>query len=134
MADVNHRIAFFDDPDEATNALALARRYSLMCFIGRSSAEAGARRDLILHYWGSPTGRKTSISHETCTAYDPSQVHVVEKGAKGWWVTDERGLTLTLANQADATAALALATRYTVYCTIGHYDSRKYSDRLDYWK
>jgi hypothetical protein len=139
LTDGYSRMAMFDSRDDAAKALALAQRYTLHCFIGRHSSNrpgvtAFTRRNYILNYWDGPTGKATAIPAETCTNYDPAQLRMADKGVNGWIVTDGRALTLTLDNEADATAAVALAKRYTAYCTIGHHDFAKRSSRLDYWK
>ena len=46
--------------------------------------------------------------------YDSAQLRTADKGVDGWIVTDGRRLTLTLDNEADAMAALALAKRVHV--------------------
>ncbi len=139
LTDGHSRMAMFDSRDDATKALALAQRYSLHCFIGRHPSSrpgvtVATRRNYILKYWDGPTGKETVIPAETCTTYDPAQLRTTDKGVEGWIVTDGRTLTLTLDNEADAMAALALAKRYTSYCTIGHNDWAKHSSRMDYWK
>ena len=139
LTDGNSSLASFDNQTDATNALALARRYELMCFVGRHPSNrpgvtVATHRKYMLNYWDNPTDAKTTIAPETCTRYEPPRLRAEDHGDAGWIVTDDRGLTLTLDNKSDAAAALALARQYTWHCTIGRDDFLKTSGRLDYWK
>jgi hypothetical protein len=139
LTDGQSWLASFDNQTDATNALALARRYDLLCFIGRHPSSrpgvtVATHAKYMLNYWDDPTDAETTIAPETCTRYEPSRLRAEDHGEAGWIVTDDHGLTLTLDNTSDAAAALGLARQYTWHCTIGRNDFWKSSSRLDYWK
>jgi hypothetical protein len=144
LTDGTSRIATFSREEDAGAALALARRYSVHCFIGRHPStrpgvKVAERANYLVHYWRGPTGAVTTLLREDCVAFDRSQLRTADNGPNGWSVTDGAGLTLTLDNEADATSALALARQYSAYCTIGRDGlppgpSQPIRARFAYWK
>ncbi len=103
---------------DASNAVALAQRYSTLCFIGRDNARAN-REAYITQYWKDPTGVATTISPEDCTPYATANLQVVNLGATGWAVSDGTRQLLLLDNQADANGALGVLKPYSSQCFIG---------------
>jgi hypothetical protein len=129
----------FEKERDATNALALAKRYAALCWIGRRSAVDHKRPnpyDYTVTYWKSPSGRATVISSEKCVGYDPHRLRLVDQGADGWLVTNGASFHVKLDNRDDASTALTLAARYSAYCTIGRavYEPTRKLSRFDYWK
>jgi hypothetical protein len=134
LTDGRSQMAGVGNQPDGENALALAQRYSSHCFIGRHASTRpnvprGPHRDYIIDYWKGSTGKTTTISPETCTSYAPARLAASDKGSKGWIVSDGAALTLTLDNERDASAALALARQFTARCTIGSGNLH-----IDYWK
>ena len=145
LTDMQTRMAMFDRRQDADNALALARRYRLHCYIGRHPSTrpgvpARPTAEYIHSYWKRPTGKTTTISPESCAPYVPAQVRMLNKDAAGWLVTDGGTLALKLDSRSDAEAALELVKGYTQHCVIGRTDLRPPTlqapshSRLDYWK
>jgi hypothetical protein len=141
----SERMLMLDTERDARDALALAQRYGMHCFIGRhASTRPGQPRrlpaDYRLTYWKFPTGARTTITAESCRTYDPSRLTMSNRGAVGWQVSDGSRLTLKLDNREDAESALRLAKQYSAHCVIGHDDpnpaSASYAptSRVDYWK
>jgi len=145
LTDGHDRMVVFDNRKDADNALALAQRYRMQCFIGRhastrASAPGRPSPEYMLRYWKLPTGKTTTISPESCTLYVPARLMTFDKGSAGWIVTDGGSLVLKLDNKSDADAALAIAKEHSQRCVIGRDDLRPLSlaypqhSRVDYWK
>jgi len=135
LTDGHEAMYTLDNPVDAANALALAQRYSVNCFIGRENTRAN-RLAYIVDYWQNPTGAATTISPEDCQAYSAGNLQIVNLGANGWALMDGARQILLLDNQGDANAALALAKQYSSLCFIGRANTRP--NPLDYivqyWK
>ncbi len=120
---------------DAQDALALARRYTAHCFIGRGNTRPN-RRDYIVEYWKGTTGVATTLSRRDCIPYNRANLQIIDKGSIGWQLTDGVSSMLILDNQQDAQNALILARRYTNQCFIGRDNTRP--DRsnyiVDYWE
>ena len=73
---------------------------------------------------------------EDCISYNTRSLRIVDEGVNGWLLTDGRSRMLTLDNEEDATAALALARGHTQQCFIGR-DNRRPNRKdyiVEYWK
>jgi hypothetical protein len=108
---------------DADNAVALAQRYTTLCFIGRDNPRAN-RQAYITEYWQGSTGVATPISPEDCTPYATANLQVVNLGATGWAVTDGNEQLVLLDNQADANGALGVLKQYSSQCFIGRNNLR----------
>ncbi len=108
---------------DALNALALARRYSSLCYIGRNNVRSN-RLAYIVNFWHGDTGVATSISPEDCTPYSPAALQITSLGTNGWAVTDGAQQLLLLETQADATVATTEAKKYSAQCFIGRQNTR----------
>lgn len=73
--------------------------------------------------------------HEDCWSYDTTKLKVVHD-AYGWSLSDDYLLIATLASEADAANALALAQRSQSICWIGRGNRRAnaYAYIVDYWE
>jgi hypothetical protein len=123
------RMEVLDNATDAQRALALARRHTAQCFIGRDNTRAD-RRAYIVEYWGGDSGLNTTIDPEDCIGYERDRLSILDEGASGWLLTDGRSRMLVLDNQQDAQNALILAKVYTNQCFIGRNNTR--TDRLSY--
>jgi len=139
LVDGRHRMQIFATEKDAQNGLALARRYSFQCFIGRHRSTRPNvtfrehRRDIVL-YWKGQTGTQTTISPETCQPYVGSALRIEDNGAAGALVTDGKNFHIPVDNGADAKGLITLAHLYTTHCTIGRADQSWPFGRVDYWK
>lgn len=139
----SHRMFMFDRQQDADDAMALAKRYEVECFIGRHPSTRTKGRpasEQMLNYWKLPTRATNALSHESCVAYDPAKLRAADQGAAGWTVTDGGKFSISLDNQSDADAALRVARQYTAQCAIGRVDPRPPTaayaphSRVTYWK
>jgi hypothetical protein len=129
LTDGRSRMLMLDNREDARKALALARRHTKHCFIGRDNRRPN-RKDYIFEYWGGDSGITTSLGREDCIPYDPHKLHIVNEGARGWLLTDGRSRMAMLDNASDARRALAVARRHTRQCFIGRNNRRP--NRKDY--
>ncbi|MCA1992616.1 MAG: PT domain-containing protein, partial [Coleofasciculus sp. S288] len=72
----------------------------------------------------------TAILQQDCLPYNPANLQIVNEGASGWLLTDDRSRMLILDNEADAKDALSLAKRHAAHCFLGRNNSRP--NRKDY--
>jgi hypothetical protein len=135
LTDGRSRMQMLDNETDARNALALARRHTARCFIGRNNRRPN-RLDYIVTYWTGNSGISTVISGEDCIRYDRANLRVVDEGARGWLLTDGRSRMLTLDNEADARKALAVTRQHSMQCFIGRNNRRPDRKRyiLGYWR
>jgi hypothetical protein len=134
LTDGRARMLMLDNELDGKNALALAKRHTKQCFIGRDNDRSN-RKSYIVEYWEGDTGQATTISAKDCLAYDLANLRAVDEGASGWLLTDGVSRMLTLDNETDAKNALALARRHTAHCFIGRDNSRpdRGSYIVEYW-
>jgi beta-lactam-binding protein with PASTA domain len=135
LTDGQSRMLMLDNQEDAKKALALARRHTRHCFIGRGNQRPN-RKDYIVEYWMGNSGTQTSLGAEDCIAYNPSTLRIVDEGAQGWLLTDGRSRMLMLDNEEDARKALALAQNHTQQCFIGRNNQRpnRKDYIVEYWK
>jgi hypothetical protein len=135
LTDGTSRMQMLDNEQDAKNALAIAKRFTSHCFIGRDNTRTN-RADYIVMYWEGDSGLATQIAQEDCISYNPENLRIVNEGSKGWLLTDGAARMLVLDNEQDARAALAMAKQHTSQCFIGrdnHRPDRK-SYIVQYWK
>jgi hypothetical protein len=136
LTDGSSRMLMLDDQADAERALALARRHTAHCFIGRGNPRPN-RADYIRTYWTGSTGATTTIDGEDCVAYNPGTVGVFDRGEIGWRMEDGEHWLLLYHDQADANRGLAVAQANAGrLCFIGRGNSRPDRTRYitEYWK
>ncbi len=135
LTDGTSRMLMLDNQADAQKALALAKRHTAHCFIGRDNKRTN-RRDYIVEYWKDNSGQMTAIPSEDCIPYNRTNLKIVNEGANGWLLTDGASRMEMLDDQQDAESALAVAKDYNQQCFIGRDNKR--SNRSDYivqyWK
>lgn len=129
LTDGVSRMHMLDNRRDAERALALARRHTAQCFIGRDNTRPN-RKDFIVEYWTGASRVPTAISGEDCISYNRWNLRIVDEGARGWLLTDGRFRLLMLADREDAERALNLARRNSRQCFIGRDNTRP--NRQDY--
>ncbi len=80
-----------------------------------SDCTLSATTDVVLQ----ATFRSIPVSSEDCLPYNKDGLAIADEGANGWLLRDGGSRMLLLDNQADATAALAVAEFYSVQCFVG---------------
>ncbi len=124
-----------DDQTDAQKALALAKRHTAHCFIGRDNTRSN-RKDYIQEYWKGSSGQTATIASEDCLSYNRANLKIVDEAANGWLLTDGASRMAMLDDRQDAERALAVAKGYNQQCFIGRDNQRP--NRKDYivryWK
>jgi hypothetical protein len=135
LTDNVSRMLMLDNEADATDALALAKRHTAHCFIGRDNTRSN-RRDYIVEYWIGDSGRVTTIVQRDCIPYNRANLQIIDEGTDGWLLTDGASRMLMLNNERDAQKALIMANRYAYQCFIGRGNFRP--DRrlyiVEYWE
>jgi hypothetical protein len=124
-----------DNESDARKALALAGRYKSHCFLGRANSRPN-RSDYVIEYWEAPTSAPTVIDAEDCVRYDRAALRIVEQGAQGFVLTDQRSRLLAADTQKDAQKAWDIAQKHAMLCFIGR-GNRRVNQRdyiVQYWK
>jgi hypothetical protein len=129
LTDGLSRMNMLDNRRDAERALALARRHTAHCFIGRDKTSAN-RRGLIVEYWTGASGIPSAIKGEDCLSYRLENLRIVEEAVGSWLLTDGRSRMVMLADKEDAERALSLARKNSQHCFIGRDNTRP--NRLDY--
>ncbi len=129
LTDGRSRMLMLDNQADALDALALAKRHTKQCFIGRNNTRP-QRKQYIVEYWSGTSSLASVITRKDCLPYNPANLRIQDEGGAGWLLTDGRSRMLMLDNQQDASAAIALARRHTRHCFIGRGNSRP--DRQNY--
>jgi hypothetical protein len=129
LTDGRSRMKMLDTRADAARALALARKHTAHCFIGRDNNRPN-RRDFIMEYWTGDSGIVTTIPGEDCISYNPSSLEIRNEGLRGWLLTDGSSRMQMLANRADAEQALGVASGSSQQCFIGRNNTRP--NRQDY--
>jgi hypothetical protein len=135
LTDGSNRLAMLDDKEDAKAALALAKRHTGRCFIGRDNTRE--KQELyILEYWRGDSGLHTKVGTQDCFSYDADRLSIVDEGEGGWLLTDGSARMSVLDDEADAKRALALAERHAKQCFIGRGNTRseRYEYIIEYWE
>jgi hypothetical protein len=134
LTDGASRMLMLDNQADAQRALAVARRHTHHCFIGRNNTRPN-RYQYIVHYWRGNPGA-TAMAGEDCIAYNPSTVNVFDRGALGWRLEDGSNMLVLYDNQADANRGLIVARAFSHLCFIGRNNSRpnRYAYIVEYWR
>ena len=129
LTDGSSRMLILDNRADAVRALALARRHTAHCFIGRDNHRPN-RKDFIMEYWTGDSGIATTIPDEDCISYNSGTLEIRDEGAGGWLLTDGSSRMVMLDNRADAEQALGVASGFSRQCFIGRNNTRP--NRKDY--
>lgn len=129
LTDGRSRMLVLDSRADAVRALALARKHTAHCFIGRDNRRPN-RIDFIMQYWTGDSGIPSTIPREDCISYNPGTLQITDEGAGGWLLTDGSSRMVTLDNRADAEQALSVAGGSSRQCFIGRNNTRP--NRRDY--
>jgi hypothetical protein len=113
-------------PDEnvGEQGLALARRFSEHCFLGRDNGRED-RDAYIFDYWRNPSGMDTSIPDEqdACSTYDRGNLRVENMGGgHGWRVKDDDHVLHVFDTETDARDGRLVLSKYTQICFLGQPD------------
>jgi hypothetical protein len=129
LTDGRSRMKILDNQSDARNALALAKRHTSHCFIGRNNTRPN-RRNYIVEYWKGDSGINTNITNEDCISYNQNNLTIRNEGANGWLLSDGSSRMLMLDNRSDATLAKQMAESNSKQCFIGRNNTR--TNRQDY--
>ncbi len=135
LTDGRSRMLILDNKEDAEKALALARRYTAHCFIGRDNTRPN-RDDYVHEYWLGDSGITTVIPSEDCISYNPDTLRIVDEGALGFLLTDGFSRMTIYASREDAEEGLRVAKQGTKQCFIGRGNSRpnRKDYIVEYWK
>jgi hypothetical protein len=136
LTDGASRMLMLDNRADAERALALARRHTAHCFVGRGNTRP-TRAEYITHYWTGNSGIATTIAGEDCVPYNPASVGVFDRGALGWRMEDGSHALVLFDNQADANRGLIVARSAAGrLCYIGRGNSRPNRKEyiVEYWR
>ncbi|MEL7474843.1 MAG: hypothetical protein AAGJ55_01245 [Cyanobacteria bacterium J06555_12] len=134
LTDGNSRMQVLDDYDDASEALAVARRHTHHCFIGRGNNRPERRR-YITEYWLGDSGINAGQIGGDCRSYNPANIRIVDEGANGWLLTDGISRMDLLDTLEDAELALGLAREHSSRCFVGRSNDRpnRTAYILEYW-
>jgi len=135
LTDGSSRMLILDNEADAKNALAMAKRHTSHCFIGRGNNRSN-RQNYIVNYWKGDSGIRTNIINEDCISYDSNRLAIKNEGAGGWLLTDGNSRMLMVASREDATLAKQIAGENSKQCFIGRSNSRpnRQSYITNYWR
>ena len=115
---------------DAQKGLAVARRHTRQCFIGRGN-ERPDRRRYIFEYWEGDSSIESAVpGGEDCISYDPDTLSIEHRRGVGWVLKSDRSSMAVFDTREDARQGLAVARRHTRQCFIGRGNDR--SDRQRY--
>jgi hypothetical protein len=108
----------FDVGGDATDALALARRYAQLCTLGRTNTRTD-HFSYVMYYWLGPTGATTTIATRDCVAYSSTDITIVNLGVAGWEVVSGGNGLQLFDTQADAENGVLALRHAGNLCVIG---------------
>ncbi len=138
-------MAYLDDEADAQRALAVARRHTEHCFIGRYIDELDMgglgypdRDRYITDYWIGDSGIATTVSDEDCVAYAPAALRVVER-SRSWphmILQDGTRALASFETLEGANRAREVARGAAQLCYIGRDNSRPNAEAfiMEYWR
>jgi serine/threonine protein kinase len=130
----NMGLILFPVESDAQKAMALAQRYSQICYMGRSprSPDGESR---VSHYWKGETGVSTIIENEDCIPYDPNSLSVIDSGTIGWTLVGNGSMQmLNTPNEERAYFMMSVVQQYNQQCFIGRGYSGPGRVVINYWK
>lgn len=135
LTDGRSRMLILDNEEDAKRALALAKRHTAHCFIGRDNTRPN-RRTYVHEYWLGASDEVTVINGEDCISYNPATLRIVDEGASGWLLTDGSSRMAMYDNREDAEEGLKVARLNSKQCFIGRNNTRpnRRDYIVEYWK
>ncbi|HKD98470.1 MAG TPA: hypothetical protein VKB69_12885 [Micromonosporaceae bacterium] len=109
------------DDQVGQQALALAQRWKMHCYIGRNNT-MDPKGDFIFDYWLNPSGKTPPIPGEDdlCSPYNNTKLTVEDMGSgQGWRVKDHDHVLHLFATKFDAQSGDAVLAGYSQVCAIG---------------
>jgi hypothetical protein len=115
---------------DAGNLVALYRRYTQVCYIGRNNPK------FTLTFFKNASGQQTTIAPEDCVPYSAAALQVVNQGGSSWALVSGGTQLGLLVTAFDAAVANAVAAQASNECFIGRATTRPnpYAFTTEYWK
>jgi hypothetical protein len=132
----NIRMEMLDNQTDAAKAMALAKRHTHQCFVGRNNTRPN-RSAYIMQYWRGVSGLPESpIPGEDCISYSSAAVGVFDRGDIGWRMEAGSAWMQLFDNEADANRGLMTAQAFSRQCFIGRGNSRPDRSQyiVEYWR
>jgi hypothetical protein len=103
------------------HALAVAKRFTKVCFIGRNNHRDNAT-EYVFEYWRDPSGIDTSLpdeDYEYCSSYDRTNlVHDDMGNGDGWRVRDDDHILQIFNTEQDAINGKLVLGKYDRICEV----------------
>jgi hypothetical protein len=141
------RLVYLDNRADARRALALARRYTRHCFIGRPKDDMfpglgqPGEGAFIVDYWSGDSGlpAQGDVGREDCVKYSPAMLRVERAQSESHWVLRAGSADTVLARfatEADARRGLVVARAASEICYVGRDNPRPDADTyiMEYWR
>jgi hypothetical protein len=106
---------------QGDQALAVAKRYQKVCFIGRGNHRS-EKEAYIYEYWRNPSGQTPAIpgGDDLCSPYNRNNLTVEDMGdGDGWRVKDHDHVLQLFDNGTDANNGKLVLAHYDQQCSIG---------------
>jgi hypothetical protein len=107
--------------DLGDKALALAKRYSKHCFLGRKNTRA-EKVNYSFDYWRNQVSGAAAVpgQEDDCSAYDRTNLTVEDMGnGDGWRVKDHDHVLHLFDNERDARNGKLVLGKYGHMCLLG---------------
>lgn len=107
--------------DLGDKALALAKRYSKHCFLGRKNTREEKER-YIFDYWRNQVSGAKQVpgQEDDCSDYDRTNLTVDDMGnGDGWRVKDHDNVLHVFDTESDARNGKLVLSKYHLKCTLG---------------
>jgi hypothetical protein len=114
-------IRVYDDQNgTADKALALAKHFKTVCFIGRGNTRDPLDDDYIFEYWKNKSGINSSLlyTEDDCGSYNRSNLTVDDAGDAGWRVKDHDNVLQMFDTKAEANDGKIVLSKYSQICRI----------------
>lgn len=108
--------------DLGDKGLALARRYSKHCYLGRKNTRTEERATFIFDYWRGQVSGAAGVpgQEDDCSSYDPKNLTVEDMGdGHGWRVKDHDHVLHVFDNEKDARNGKLVLSKYKSMCSLG---------------
>jgi len=108
-----------DAQQQGKDALAVAKRYKKVCFIGR-----GNHRDekelYVFEYWREPSGINTTLPdpEDACSSYNKNNLTVDESGDNAYRVKDHDHVLQEFDTKQDANNGKLVLSKYSRICYV----------------
>lgn len=110
-----------DGSDLGDKGLALAKRYSKHCYLGRKNTRE-EKASFVFDYWRNQVSGAASVpgAEDDCSAYDPKNLTVEDMGnGDGWRVKDHDHVLHLFDNERDARNGKLVLGKYKSMCNLG---------------